>query len=60
MGNQKATHIKGQGKRTTGNAGKPPDHGKRMGSRQILDTYGRKAHTRPKHHQPVPNQYRAW
>ena len=37
-GNQKAAHIKGQRKRMINFAGKPLDHGRRMGSRQILDT----------------------
>ena len=39
---------------------KPPDHGKQMSSRQVLDTYGMKAHVRLRHHQRVPSQYRAW
>ena len=43
-----------------GNAGKPPGHDRWMGNRQILDTYGKKARARPRHHQPVPSQYRAW
>ena len=59
-GNRKTIHIKGQRKRTVDYAGKPPDHGRRMTSRQILDTHGREVHARPKHHQPVPSQYRAW
>ena len=35
-------------------------HGKHMSSRQVLDTHGKVACARPKHHQPVPSQYRTW
>ena len=28
-----------------------------MGSRQILDTYGRKARATHRHHQPVPTEH---
>ena len=59
-GNQKAAHIKGQRKQMASYTEKPLDHGRQMGSKQILDTYGRKARARPRHHQPVPSQYRAW
>ena len=47
-------------KRAKNTDGEPPDHGRRMGSRQVLDTYETKARARPRHHQPVPSQYRAW
>ena len=30
-----------------------------MSSRQTLDIHRSKAHIKPKHHQPVPNQYRS-
>ena len=30
-----------------------------MNSRQAMDTHGSGAHTRLKHHQPVPSQYRS-
>ena len=44
-------HIKGQKKKRTADyASKPPDHGRRMSSRQILDTHRREAHTRPRHY----------
>ena len=33
-----------------GCAGKPPDHGGQKSNKQILDTYGRKARTRPRPH----------
>ena len=39
--NQKAAHIKGQ-KQMADCVGKPPDHGGRVSSKQILDIYGRK------------------
>ena len=57
-GKSRSDHIKGQRKQMAGNAGKPPGHDRRMGSRQILDTYGKKARVRPRHHQPVPSQYK--
>ena len=38
---------------------KPPDHGKRMNSRQALDSHGSGARTRLRHHPLVPNQYRS-
>ena len=41
-------------------ASKPPGRGKRMSSRQILDIHEGKARVRPRHHQPVPSQYRMW
>ena len=31
-------------------AGKPPDYDGRESDRQILDTYGRKAHAKPRPH----------
>ena len=58
--NRKAAHIKGQKEQMADYAGKAPDHGKRMTSRQILDTHGRVARARPRHHQPIPSQYKAW
>ena len=36
----------------------PPYHGKRMSSRQAMDTHESGACTKPKYHQPVPSQYR--
>ena len=41
-------------------ADKLPGQGGRMSSRQILDIHENEAHARPKHHQPVPSQYRRW
>ena len=38
---------------------KPVDHGKRMSSRQVLDVHKTKACARPRHHQPVPSQYKS-
>ena len=31
-----------------------------MSDRQILDIHEGKARVRPRHHQPVPSQYRSW
>ena len=55
--NYKTVHIKGR-RRVADRASKPPGRGKRMSGRQILDIHEGKARVRPKHHQPVPNQYR--
>ena len=58
MGNQKTTHaIRSQGW-TVECAEKPPDHGERMSSKQILDIHKSGACARPRHHQPVLSQYR--
>jgi len=60
MRSQKMAHaIKSQGWATEC-ADKPPDHDEHMSSRQILDIHGSEAHARPRHHQPVPSQYRRW
>ena len=37
---------------------KPVDNGKRMNTKQVMDSYGSGAHTRLKHHPFVPSQYR--
>ena len=37
----------------------PPDHGKRISNRQALDIHESGARARPRHHQPVPSQYRS-
>ena len=47
-------------KKSKNTDGEPPDHGRRMGNRQVLDTYGMEARARPRHYQPVPSQYRVW
>ena len=39
---------------------KPPGHGRRMSSRQILDIHEGRAHMKPIHHQPVPSEYGTW
>ena len=31
-----------------------------MSGKQILDIHERKAHARPRHHQPIPSQYGMW
>ena len=58
MGNQKIAYaIKNQGW-TAECANEPLDHGKRMSSEQVLDIHRSGACVRPRHHQPVPSQYR--
>uniref|UniRef100_A0A7N2KRB1 Uncharacterized protein n=1 Tax=Quercus lobata TaxID=97700 RepID=A0A7N2KRB1_QUELO len=39
--------------------GKPSSHGKRMNSRQAMDTHGSGARTRLRHYPLVPSQYRS-
>ena len=41
-------------------ASKPLGRSKHMSGKQILDIYEGKALVKPKHHQPVPSQYRMW
>ena len=41
-------------------ADKSLDHGGRMSSKQILDIHGSEARVRPRHHRPVPSQYKRW
>ena len=41
-------------------ASKPPGRGKHMSGKQILDIHEGKARVKPRHHQPVPNQYGTW
>ena len=36
-----------------------PHHGKHMSCRQDLDICGNGARIRPRHHQPIPSQYRS-
>ena len=38
----------------------PPDHSKCMSSKQALDVHKTGARVRPKHHRPVPSQYRSY
>ena len=58
MENQKTVHtIRGQGWATEC-TDEPSDHGKRMGSKQAFDVHRSGECIRPKHYQPVPNQYR--
>ena len=54
-GKQRTAHIRGQ-KNTNDEL---LDHDRQMGNRKVLDTYEMKARARPRHHQPVPSQYRA-
>ena len=44
----------------TDRASKPSGRGKRMSGRQILDIHEGKARMKPRHHQPIPNQYGTW
>ena len=37
----------------------PSGHGKHMSSEQALDVHGSGARARPRHHQPVPSQYKS-
>ena len=58
MGNQKIAYaIKSQGWAIECANG-PLDHGKCMSSEQVLDIHKSGARVRPRHHQPVPSQYR--
>ena len=41
-------------------ADEPLDHDKRMSNGQVLDIHRSGAHARPRHHQPIPSQYRRW
>ena len=41
-------------------ASKPPGHGRHMSGKQILDICEGKARMKPRHHQPIPSQYRTW
>ena len=40
-------------------ADEPSGHGKCMNNRQVIDTHRSGAHTKLRHHQLVPNQYRS-
>ena len=46
--------------RAANRVSKPPGHGRRMSSRQILDIHEGRAHMKPIHHQPVPSEYGTW
>ena len=37
----------------------PPDHSKRMSSEKAFDIHESGVHARPRHYQPIPNQYRS-
>ena len=59
MGNQKIVHaIRSQGW-VAECTDEPSDHDKRMSSEQTLEVHISGARAKPKHHQPVPNQYRS-
>ena len=59
MENQKTVHaIRGQGWATEC-TDEPPDHGKCVSSGQAFDVHGSGACARPRHYQPVPNQYKS-
>ena len=59
MRNQKTIHaIRGQGWMVEC-TDKPLDHGKRMSSGQVLDVHKTRACARPRHHQPVPSEYKS-
>ena len=56
---QKIIHAtKGQ-EQVAKRADKPSGHGKRMNSRQAMDTHGSGACTRLRHHPLVPSQYKS-
>ena len=57
--NYKTAHIKGR-RKAADRASKPPSHGRRMSSKQILDIREGKARVKPRHHQLVPSQYGTW
>ena len=52
-------HRPKNSKRTSKKADEPSGHGKRMNSRQAMDTHGSGARIRFRHHQLAPNQYRS-
>ena len=56
MGKQRKTHIRGQKTRTVS----LQITTKAWATGRFLDIFERKARARPKHHQPVPNQYGTW
>ena len=58
MRNQKTVHAIRCQEWVAKCTNEPPDHGKRMSSRQTLDVHRTRAGVRPKHHQPVPSQYK--
>ena len=60
MGNQKIAHVIRSQEWASECADKPLDHGQRIGSGQVLDIHRSGARARPRHHQPVPSQYRKW
>ena len=37
----------------------PPDHSKRMSSEKAFDIHESGVRARPRHYQPIPNQYRS-
>ena len=56
---QRLIHTtRGQG-RVAERADEPSSYGKCMNNRQAMDTHGSGAHTRLRHHQLVPSQYRS-
>ena len=58
MKNQKTVHtIRGQGW-VVECIDEPPDHSKRMSSKQAFDVHRSEARVRPRHYQPVPSQYK--
>ena len=59
MEDQKMIHAIRSKEWAAKRADKPPVPSKRMSSRQASDIHGNGALTRPRHHQPVPSQYRS-
>ena len=60
MGNQKIAHaVRSQGW-VAECADEPPDHGKCMSSKQVLNIHKSGARARSRHHQPIPSKYRKW
>ena len=59
MEDQKTVHATRGQEWTAEHADEPLVYGKCMTSRQALDIRGTGACTRPRHHQPIPSQYRS-
>jgi len=60
MGNQKIAHAMRSQGWVAEYVDETPNHGKRMSSGQVLDMHRSGARAKPRHHQPVPSQYRKW
>ena len=59
MKTQRLIHTTKGKKRVEECANEPIGHGKRMNSRQPMDTHGNGARTKLRYHQLVPSQYKS-